>query len=202
MSICSDLQAVLLELPRHQVALRDGQLLPLGVARELHHLHAVEQRPGDVLDEVRRGDEQHLREVERHAQVVVGEGVVLRRVEHLEQRARRVALVGDAELVDLVEQEDRVLGAGLPHPLDDPAGHGADVGAPVAADVGLVAHAAEGDADVLAPHRPRDRLGDRGLADARRADEEEDRALGLPLLLGGGGRHDLVLGRRPGPRRR
>ena len=68
---------------------------------------------GDVLEEVGGGDEQHLREVERHAEVVVGEGVVLRRVEHLEQRRRRVALERHAELVDLVEQEDRVLGAGL-----------------------------------------------------------------------------------------
>ena len=101
--------------------------------------------------------------------------VVLRRVEHLEQRARRIALERDAELVDLVEQEDRVLGAGLLHPLDDAAGHGADVGAPVAADVGLVARAAERDADVLAPHRAGDRLGDRRLADARRTDEQQDR---------------------------
>ena len=123
----------------------------------------------------------------------------------------------DAELVDLVEQEDRVLGAGLLHPLDDAAGHRADVGAAVAADVGLVAHAAERDAHVLAPERAGDRLGDRGLADARRADEEQDRPLrhraGLRLLrvgdrplvvLGAQRRRRVVLvgleRRRPGPR--
>src|SRR5436305_150331 len=191
-------QAVLPELPRQQVTAGDGELLALRVARELHHLHAVEERPRDVLDEVRGADEEYLREVERHAQVVVGEGVVLRRVEHLEERARRVPLVGDAELVDLVEQEHRVLGAGLLHPLDDAAGHGADVGAPVAADVGLVAHAAQGDAHVLAPHGPRDRLGDRGLADAGRADEEEDGPLGalvVGISRGAGGRRLGVLRR-------
>ena len=116
---------VLRELPGDEVLPGDLPLLPLGVAGELHHLHPVEQRPGDVLDEVRRGDEQHLAQVERHAEVVVHEGVVLRRVEHLEQRARRVALERDAELVHLVQQEHRVLGAGLLHALDDPAGHGA-----------------------------------------------------------------------------
>ncbi len=142
------------------------------------------QRSGDVLQEVRRRDEEHLGEIERHRQVVVGEAVVLRRVEHLEQRARRIALEGDAELVDLVEQEDRVLGAGLFHALENPAGQRADVGAPVAADVGLVAGAAQRDADVLAPHRPGDRLGDRGLADARRAGEEED-AAACPSRLAG-----------------
>ena len=103
-------QARLLELARDQVLLGDLGLLALGVAGELDDLHAVEQRAGDVLEEVGRGDEQHLAQVERHVQVVVGERVVLRRVEHLEQRARRVALERDAELVDLVEQEDRVLG--------------------------------------------------------------------------------------------
>ena len=143
------------ELPREQEAAGDLELLLLGVAGELHDLHAVEERPRDVLDEVGGRDEQHLGEVERHAEVVVGEGVVLRRVEHLEQRRRRVALVRDAELVHLVEEEDGVRRAGLLHPLDDAARHGADVGAPVAADVGLVAHAAERDAHVLAPHRAR-----------------------------------------------
>ena len=68
--------------------------------------------------------------------------VVLRRIEHLEQRARRVALERHAELVDFVEQEDRVLRARLLHSLDDAPGHRADVRAAVSADVGLVARAA------------------------------------------------------------
>ena len=50
----------------------------------------------------------------------------------------------------------------------------------MAADLGLVAHAAERDALVAAAHRARDRLAERGLADAGRADEEQDR----PLLVG------------------
>ena len=101
----------LLELARNQVLLRDLRLLALGVAGELDDFHAVEQRPGNVLDEVRRRDEQHLAQVERNAEVVIGEVVVLRRVEHLEQRARRIALERHAELVDLVEQEDGILRA-------------------------------------------------------------------------------------------
>ena len=83
-----------------------------------------------------------LAQIERHVQVVIGERVVLRGVEDLEQRARRIALERHAELVDLVEQEHGVLRAGLLHPLDDAAGHRADVRAPVTADVGLVARAA------------------------------------------------------------
>ena len=59
--------------------------------------------------------------------------------------------------------------------LDDAARQRADVGAPVAADLRLVAHAAQGDADELAAQRPGDALADGGLADAGRADEAEDR---------------------------
>ena len=104
---------------------------------------------------------------------MVAEGVVLRRVEHLEQGRRRVAAVVGADLVDLVEQDDRVHRAGLLDGADDPAGQGADVRAPVAADLGLVAHAAEGDPDEVAAEGARDGLAERGLADAGRADQRE-----------------------------
>src|SRR5256885_4196028 len=38
------------------------------------------------------------RQVEGHAEVVIREGIVLRRIEHLEQRRRRVSLERDAQL--------------------------------------------------------------------------------------------------------
>ena len=49
--------------------------------------------------------------------------------------------------------------------------------------LGFVAHAAERDADELAPGRPRDRLAEGGLADPRRADETHDRPLQLLRAL-------------------
>ncbi len=49
----------------------------------------------------------------------------------------------------------------------------------MAADLGLVAHAAQRLADELAPRRLGDALAQRGLADARRADEAQDRPLQL-----------------------
>ena len=63
---------------------------------------------------VRRGDKEHLGEVERDLKVGVGEATVLLRIEHLEQCRRRVAAEVVTELVDLVEQEDRVV---RPDPL-------------------------------------------------------------------------------------
>ena len=49
----------------------------------------------------------------------------------------------------------------------------------MSADLRLVAHAAERDADELAVERAGDGAAERGLADAGRSDEAEDRALHL-----------------------
>ena len=170
------LEAGLLDLALEQVVARDRDLLLFGVAVEADQLHAVEQRRGDRLRHVGGRDEQHLGEVEVDLEVVVAERVVLRRVEHLEQRRRRVAPPVAADLVDLVEHDHRVLGAGLLQGAHDAARQRADVGAAVAADVRLVADAAQRDAGELAAERARDGLAERGLADAGRSDQGDDRA--------------------------
>ncbi len=162
-------EALLLELARDEVVAGDVELLPLGVARKLHRLHPVQQRAGDVLEEVGGADEEHLAQVERHAEVVIGEAVVLRRIEHLEQRARGVALEGDAELVHLVEEEDGVLGAGLLHPLDDAPRHSARRCA--GARRCRPRRGRRLGPRVLPPHGAGDGLGHRRLADARRTRE-------------------------------
>ena len=137
----------------------------------------------DGAELVRRGDEQHLREIDRNLQVVVAERVVLRRVEHFEQRRGGIALHADRDLVDLVEHQHRVRRAGRLQRLHQPARHRADVGAAMTANLRFVADAAERDAHELAVHRARDRLAERRLADSRRADEAEDRSLQVPFQL-------------------
>src|SRR5438093_1974635 len=168
-------QTILSQLAGNEVPLGDLELLALGVAGEVDGLQPIEQRSGDALQEVRGRNEQDLGEVERDPQVVISERVVLRRVQHLQQRRGRISLEGNAQLVDFVEEEDRVLGARLLHPLEDAAGHRPDIGAPVAANVGLVPGAAERNPDVRPAHRPRDGFGDRGLPDARRSHEQQGR---------------------------
>src|SRR6185503_20323094 len=49
------LEAVRFELAAHEVALRDLDLLLLGVTGELDHFHAVAQRPRDRVEHVRGG---------------------------------------------------------------------------------------------------------------------------------------------------
>ena len=146
------LQAVRLGLLGDQVALGDLDLLILGVAGDADDLHAVHQRLRHV-QAVGRGDEHHVRQVVVDLQIVVVEGGVLLRVQHLQQRRGRIAAPVGAQLVDLVQQEQRIGGLRLLHALDDLAGHRADIGAPVAADLRLVAHAAQRHAHEVAARR-------------------------------------------------
>jgi hypothetical protein len=69
---------------------------------------------------------------------VVEEGAVLGGIEHLEQCARRVALVAAPELVDLVDEHDGVGHAHTLEGLDELTRHRTHVGAPVALDLGHV----------------------------------------------------------------
>src|SRR5207253_10592963 len=87
-----------------------------------------------------------------------------------------IAAPDGADLVDLVEHEDGVLRSRLLHRANDAAGQRADIGAPVPSDLRLVVDAAERHAHELPSERARHRLTERRLADARRADQREDRA--------------------------
>ena len=108
-SICSpSCEAVLLGLARDQEAIRDVDLLLLGVTGEFEDLHAVAQRLRNRIHPVGRGDKEHLRQIERHVEIVIAERRVLLRVEHFHQRRRRIAAEIAAELVDLVQHEDGV----------------------------------------------------------------------------------------------
>lgn len=57
----------------------------------LQHLHSVQQGRGDSRSGVGRGDEEHLREIKSHIEIVVCEAVVLLRVEHLRAQTSRVS---------------------------------------------------------------------------------------------------------------
>ena len=157
--------------------LGDGQLLLQRIAGHFDDLHAVEQRPVDGVGGVGGGDEQHARKVERRFQIVVAEVVVLRRVEGFQKRGGGIAAHIAGDLVHLVEQKHRVHGSALADGGDEPPRHGRDIGAPVAAYLGLVVDAAQRHLRELAPQRARHGTGDGGLAHARRADETEDGAL-------------------------
>ena len=183
------LHAVAFVDARHQVIACDRQLLDFAVAADRDQLHAIEQRCGHAVECVRGCDEHHRRQVEFELEIVIAEGVVLRRIEHFEQRRRRVAPPIGAELVDLVEQHHGVHRTGVDQRPHDATGTGADVGAPMATDLGFVVDAAERGTDELATEGTGDRLAERRLAHTRGADEHEDGAgtamrAGVDIALG------------------
>src|SRR5581483_2886877 len=162
---------VLLDLPRDQILKRDMDLLFLRVALQFDDLHAVAQRLSDGIEHVRGGDKQHLGKVERHVQIVVAEGGILLGIERLQQSRAWIAAEVPPDLVNFIEHEDRIFGLRPADALDDLAGQGSDVGAAMAANFRLNAHAAERDADKFAAQRARNRAPERGLTDPRGSDE-------------------------------
>ena len=83
----------ILQLLRNQVALGYFYLLLGDVAAYFYQLHAVEQWARDGTDVIGGGDEENLREVVIHIQIVVVEGYVLLWVEYFEQCRCRVAMI-------------------------------------------------------------------------------------------------------------
>ena len=74
-----------------EILLGDFEFLDLGIAMQPENLHAVLQRAGNGVEHVCRSDEEDLRQVVFHVEIVVLEAGVLLRVEDLEQRRSRVA---------------------------------------------------------------------------------------------------------------
>ena len=103
----------------------------------------------------------------RHLQEVIPEGVVLFAVQHLQQSRRRVAPHIAGQLVDLVQHQQGIHGAAADHRVDDPAGHGADVGFPVSPDVRLVPDTAQTQPGQFPVHGLGHGQGDGGFAYAR-----------------------------------
>ena len=169
-----------------QVIFCDFQLFAAGVNAKFNNLHTVAQRAGDTFQTVGRSNEHTARKVEGQFHKVVAEGLVLFAVQHLQQRRGRIAVRVARQFVDLVQKDQRVADAGARHSGNNAAGHSADIGFSVAADVGLVANAAQRDAHVFAIHGAGDRSGNGSFADAGRADQTQNLAaeIGADLLCG------------------
>src|SRR5205807_10450065 len=96
-------QGVFLHLARHQILLRNPQLFFFDVTIQRQDFHAVTQRGRNGIQLVGGGDEHHLRQVPVQVEVVVAERRVLRGVQHLQQRRRRIASPVSSDLVNLVK---------------------------------------------------------------------------------------------------
>src|SRR6185436_2899024 len=168
------LQAIRYDLSRQQILPRNGQLLVGQIPGDAQDFHPIAQRLGDPRQRIRGGDEQHLRKVVIDFEVVVVESRVLLRIEHFQQRRRRIAAEVLAELVDFIEENYRIDHLGASHRLNDASRHRPDISAPVTADLGFVPYTTQRHAYELASEGTGDGPAKRSLADARRTNEAEN----------------------------
>ena len=146
------------------------------ISRKADDLHPVQKRFRDRIRAVRRTDKQYIAEVIRDIHIMIGERIILLRIQHLQQSTRRIAAVITAQLVHFIQHHDGICGTALLDPVHDPARHGADIGAPVPADLRLITHTAKAHPDILPMQSLCDTLSDTGLPGTRCAHKQKDRA--------------------------
>ena len=95
-------QAVALHLLGYEELSRYVELFNLGIAGYTYYLHPVEERIRDALKRIRSRYEHNIRKVVVAVKVVVVKCMVLLRVQHLKERARRVSAEIAAHLIYLV----------------------------------------------------------------------------------------------------
>ena len=74
---------------------------------------------------------------------MIHEIIVLIRVEHFQHGGGRIAHITAGHLLDFIEQNHGVTGAGLFDSLHDASRHGTNIGAAVSANFCFVVHSAE-----------------------------------------------------------
>ena len=164
----------------------DLHLFLIGIAAQLDNLHTVQQRAGNGVGGIGRGDEHDPAQVHGDFQEMISEAAVLLAIQHLQQSGGGIATHIAGQLVDLIQHQQGVHGSAVDQAVNDAAGHSAYVSLAVTADVCLIPHAAQADAVELAIHSLGNGDSDGGLAHTRRAHKTNDLALGLGMDLAHG----------------
>src|SRR5947209_13449274 len=102
-----------------EVPLPDDDLLLKHIARKINNIHAVSKGSRYLVLHIPGADEEHLREIVRNLQVVIGKGVILLRIQHFQQGGGRITTILRREFVDFVEKENRVFDAHSLHRMDN-----------------------------------------------------------------------------------
>ena len=163
-----------LELTRQEVLASDLHLLLQRIAVDLYDLHAVSECRLNAAQAVCRSNEKHFAQIITQFDEIVCEAVVLLGVKHLQHSTAGVALSTIGDLVDLVEHKYRIGGLCFFEGLDDPTGHGTDVGLPMTSDFRFIAQPAEGHTHILSLQGPGHRFPKRCLSHTWRPVQTED----------------------------
>ena len=114
---------------------------------------------------------------------MIGERAVLGRVKHFEQRGCWVPAKVRADLIQFIQQNYRVAAFGAAQRLNDAPGKRANVSPAVAANLGLIPHAAEGDSRKFTAQRVGHTTPQGSLADTGRPDQAKNRSFDLLATL-------------------
>ena len=121
----------------------DMELFFAGVARKLYDFHSVQQRSGDSVRGVCSRNEQHIAQIHRYLEVVIGERGVLFGVENFEHSGGRISLVVAAHFVYLIEQDNGIHAFSLFDRVYDTSRHCTDICFSVTAYLCFITHTAE-----------------------------------------------------------
>ncbi len=134
-------KSVFFNLPGYQIPVGYDKLFFACITRDIDNLHPVFKRAGDWIHLVCRSDEHDICKVKWQVQVMVAKGIVLLRVQDLQQGRRRIPPEVRADLVYFIHHKDGVIRTCLLHPLNYASRKSTDIGAPVSSYLCFIANA-------------------------------------------------------------
>ena len=176
-------QTVLFHLLRNEMILSDSKFFGSRVGVQIDDLHTVEKGTRNRIEAIRRGDKHTVRKIDRELHKMIAEGLILLAVKYFQHRGGRVAAHIACHFIDLIKEDEGVIGLRFDERVDDSTGHGADVSLSVTADLRLIMHTAEGYAHEFTVNSACDGGGDGGLTRAGRADKANDLTAKLGIEL-------------------
>ncbi len=159
-----------------QMAYRYFNFLSFRIARKFNHFHTIEQGTGNRFGSIGSSDEEYIGEIIRDLNIMVAETVVLLGIKHFQQGGRRITPEVIPKLINLVQQEERVVGFYLTYPLNNAAGHGADIRTAMTTDFGFITNAAQRNTDIPPSHSLCYSTGNRSFTGSGGADQTENRS--------------------------
>ena len=175
------IQAMSLELLGDQILARNFGFLFQGVTVDFHNFHAVQKGRLYAGQAVGGRYKENLAEIVIQFQVVVKKGVVLFRIQDLQQSRRNIAAKILPDLVDFIQDHDGVGTARFFDALDNTTRHSANIGSAVTADGGLVVDTAQTHADIFPAQGPGNAFAQGSFANPRRSDQKQNRSLHIGL---------------------
>ena len=105
---------------------------------------------------------------------MVGKGVVLLRIQHLQQCACRAAVIRCRKLINLIQHHHRVRHTAFLDAVHNSPRHSTDIGAPVATDIRLIMHAAQAYSHILSAQGTGNALSNARFSRSRCPDKQQN----------------------------